>query len=154
MAKWFQGLGLICLVVGISGCSSESPRKRQSSDLQSVSDRLAMGDGQMAKMMTSQFKPGKSKFSEDGPLLPEGYKPPDFDKVDLGGMGLSGNPSFGLQTDGSYKMINGKLTKIVTGPGFKGKVHQVTVPSGDVDIVVPTETVKGSSESEKESEKK
>lgn len=126
--------------VMLSACSDEEHVRTDSRDPDPVKamERILGDDGIGGKLMAAQFRPGKTKFDDKGgPSLPEGYTPPDFDKLDLGGMGMNTKPSFG---------VHGQLNRVILPPGYGPEV--VIDAEGRVGVKVPAETKTGKKESE------
>lgn len=80
-------------------------------------------------------------FSREGAqepdIVPEGYTPEDCEKLDLGGLGLGGEPDAGLTPDGKFVVPVPRLK--VRAPSGDPKV--LVDEDGDIQIVIDPESV-------------
>lgn len=138
--------------LALGACSNEAARNRpdlRNPDPFRASERL-MNSGSLAEAMASQFTPGDSKYSdEDGPMVPEGYTPPDFEKIDLGGMGMGGAPSFGITPDGKVVRLPNQVQRVILPPGYGPQV--IVGADGRIGVQVPTTSSNEGAEESKES---
>ncbi|MGE4159226.1 MAG: hypothetical protein AB7F75_09025 [Planctomycetota bacterium] len=74
---------------------------------------------------------------EEADIVPEGYKPEDCEKLELGGMGIGGEPDAGIMPDGTLRLPVSQLRVAV--PGSTPKV--LVDADGNIQLLVDPETV-------------
>lgn len=77
------------------------------------------------------------ELREEADIAPEGYKPEDCEKLDLGGMGLGGEPDAGIMPDGSVRLPVSRLKVAV--PGSTPRV--LVDADGNIQLLIDPETV-------------